>query len=152
MKTLILAVGRARPGPEKTLFDHYASRLRGGLAVVEVEEKRPLPVPARKEREAELLLAQVPPGAVLVALDEHGKAWSSLALARALEKWQDDSRPALAFAIGGADGHGTALLARADVVVSLGALTWPHMLVRALIAEQVYRAQCILGGHPYHRE
>ncbi|GEO82361.1 23S rRNA (pseudouridine(1915)-N(3))-methyltransferase RlmH [Pararhodospirillum oryzae] len=152
MTPLIVAVGRSRPGPERVLFDHYAGRLRGGLAVVEVEEKRPLPVAARKAREAALILAQVPAGAVLIALDERGRAWSSPDLARALDGWRLEARPAVVFAIGGADGHGPAVLERADVKLALGTLTWPHQLVRALIAEQIYRAQCITAGHPYHRE
>ncbi|ABC22036.1 23S rRNA (pseudouridine(1915)-N(3))-methyltransferase RlmH [Rhodospirillum rubrum] len=151
MKLLVAAVGRWRGGPERALFDHYVGRLKGGLAVIEVEERRPLPVAERKAREAELLLAQLPPGAFVVALDEHGEAWGSERLARELDQRRLEARPAAVFAIGGADGHGEALLARADRKLALGVMTWPHMLVRGLIAEQLYRAQCISGGHPYHR-
>lgn len=105
-----------------------------------------------KAREAELILAAVPPGALLVALDERGRPWSSRELAERLAAWRDRGVTTLAFAIGGADGLGPAVIERADAVVSLGAMTWPHLLVRSLLLEQLYRAQQILAGHPYHRD
>lgn len=151
MNLLIAAVGRAKKGPERTLYDHYAGRLKAPLILREVEERRPLPVPQRMEREGELLLACVPPGARVVALDERGKSLDSVAFADQLAAWRDQAVPACAFLIGGADGHAPAVSARADLRLSLGALTWPHMLVRALLAEQLYRAQSIHDGHPYHR-
>jgi len=151
VKLLLAAVGRAKPGPERALYDHYAARLKPPLSLVEVEEKRPLPTAERQAREADLLLAQVPGGAVVVALDERGRPQTSTGLAAQLDAWRLDARPACAFLIGGADGHGEAVRARADILLALGPMTWPHMLVRALIAEQLYRAQCISTGHPYHR-
>ena len=120
--------------------------------IVELEEKRPLPPPALKAREAELILGALPAGARLVALDEHGAAWSSRDFADRLAAWRDGGAAALAFAIGGADGLGKAVLDRADAVLSLGAMTWPHFLVRGMLLEQLYRAQQILAGHPYHRD
>jgi 23S rRNA (pseudouridine1915-N3)-methyltransferase len=151
MDLLLCAVGRAKAGPERSLYDHYAGRIRGGLSLREVEEKRPLPVAQRMEREGELLLATLPAGAKVVALDERGKTMGSEAFAQRLSDWQDQAVPAVAFVIGGADGHAPALRARADMLFAFGAMTWPHMLVRGMIAEQLYRAQCILDGHPYHR-
>ena len=103
-------------------------------------------------REAELILAAVPPGAVLVALDERGRSWSSRELADRLAAWRDRGAATLAFAIGGANGLGPAVIEHADAVLSLGAMTWPHLMVRSLLLEQVYRAQQILAGHPYHRD
>lgn len=152
MRFLILAVGRARAGPEQALYDHYARRLGETLALKEVEEKRPLPPDKLRQREAELLLDALPPRGLVVALDEHGKTMGSKALARKVQDWRDDGQPQASFLIGGADGHGEAVLQRADLSLSLGAMTWPHLLVRGLLAEQLYRAQCILSGHPYHRE
>jgi 23S rRNA (pseudouridine1915-N3)-methyltransferase len=152
MRLWLLAVGKARSGPHRDLYDFYAGRLRWPLKLIEVEEKRKLAPDLLKAREAELLLAQVPKGATLCALDEHGKVETSAGLAGLLGKWQDTGVSDLAFAIGGADGHGAALLARADRKLSLGAMTWPHMLVRGMLMEQLYRAQQILAGHPYHRE
>ena len=102
-------------------------------------------------REGEALLAAVPDGARIVALDERGKSQTSEAFAKRLGIWRDDGVRAVAFLIGGADGLDESLRKRADMVVSFGALTWPHMLVRALLAEQLYRAHTILTGHPYHR-
>ena len=152
MRLWLLAVGKARSGPHRALYEFYAERLRWPLKLIEVEEKRKLAAEALKAREGELLLAQLPKGAILCALDGGGKAESSAGLAGLLGKWQDSGVTDLAFAIGGADGHGDGLLARADRKLSLGAMTWPHMLVRGMLAEQLYRAQQILAGHPYHRE
>lgn len=151
MKLWLAAVGRAKPGPELDLFQQYARRLTPPLTLREVEEKRPLPVPDRKAREAELLLAAIPAGAVVIALDERGKSMGSEDFARRLGRWRDDGVADLALLIGGADGHGDAVRARAELMLSFGAMTWPHMLVRAMAAEQLWRAQAILSGHPYHR-
>lgn len=152
MRFLILAVGRARAGPERALFDHYAGRLGGVLDLREVEEKRALPAARRREREAELLLAAVPDRAVVIAMDETGRSLDSRKLAQRIGQWRDDGVAQICFLVGGADGHGKAVIERADLVLSLGALTWPHMLVRGMLAEQLYRAQSILAGHPYHRD
>ncbi len=122
------------------------------VTIVEIEEKRRLPPAALKLREAELILAALPAGARLVALDERGVGWTSRDFADRLAAWRDGGTGALAFAIGGADGLGSAVIERADAVMSLGAVTWPHLLVRGLLLEQLYRAQQILAGHPYHRE
>ena len=97
------------------------------------------------------MLAAVPAGALMVALDERGEAWSSTELARRLAAWRDTGAT-IAFAIGGADGLDPAVIGRADAVLSLGAMTWPHFLARGMLLEQLYRAQQILAGHPYHRE
>lgn len=127
-------------------------RLLPPPAIVELEEKRKLPPAQLKAREAELILAALPAGARLVALDERGQTWSSRELAERLAAWRDNGAAALAFAIGGADGLAAAVTERADAVLSLGAMTWPHLLVRSLLLEQLYRAQQILAGHPYHRD
>jgi 23S rRNA (pseudouridine1915-N3)-methyltransferase len=121
-------------------------------AIVELEEKRRLPPPELKTREAELILAALPAGARLVALDQRGAEWSSRELADRLRTWRDSGIGAIAFAIGGAEGLGPAVVERADAVLSLGMMTWPHLLVRCMLLEQLYRAQQILAGHPYHRE
>lgn len=151
MQLLLAAVGKSRPGPERALFEHYQRRLSWPFGLKEVEEKRPLPVAERVRREGDLLLAQVPPGAVLVALDERGRQFDSPAFARRLADWRDEGRGHLVFAIGGADGHSDFLRARADILMSFGMMTWPHMLVRGMLTEQIYRAECILSNHPYHR-
>jgi 23S rRNA (pseudouridine1915-N3)-methyltransferase len=156
VRILIVAVGRARAGPARALFEEYRARLTWPLELIEVEEKRALPPDQRRAREAELLLAALPRKAagrvVLVALDERGKTLGSAELAGHLGGWRDEGAAEIAFLIGGADGHGEAVVRRADLVLSLGRMTWPHLLVRALLAEQLYRAQSILAGHPYHRE
>ena len=111
-----------------------------------------LPAAALKAREATLILEALPARARLIALDERGAMWSSRGLADRLAAWRDQGVAELAFAIGGADGLGAEVLDRADTILSLGPMTWPHLLVRSLLLEQLYRAQQILAGHPYHRE
>lgn len=151
MRIVLVAVGRGRSGVERDLYDHYAARLTWPLSLKEVEPKGTLPPARLKAREAELLLAVVPNGAKLVALDERGEALASEAFAKRLGAWRDEGVAATAFLIGGADGLDETLKARADLRLSLGRVTWPHLLVRGLLAEQLYRAQQILAGHPYHR-
>jgi len=151
MRLTIVAVGRQRPGPLKELESHYAGRIGFPLAIREVEAKRKLPPAEMKRREAALLLDAVPKGAILLALDRNGKTLSSAALAQQIGAWRDSGAD-LAFLIGGADGLDETALAKARLVLSLGALTWPHFLARGMLLEQLYRAQQILAGHPYHRE
>lgn len=150
MKLTIAAIGRAGRGPERDLYEHYAGRIRWPLALRELEEKKKLPPAQLVTREGELLLAAAPEGAVVVALDRRGKLVDSEAFARSLQRWRDNASD-VAFLIGGADGHGEALLKKADLSLSFGAMTWPHLLARAMLAEQLYRAQQLLAGHPYHR-
>ncbi len=113
--------------------------------------RRPLAPDQLKAREAELLLAALPEGARVVTLDAAGKALTSPQLADLIARWRDDGTRDLAFVIGGAEGLDEGLRRRADLTLSLGRMTWPHLLVRAMLAEQLYRAQQILAGHPYHR-
>lgn len=111
-----------------------------------------MPPSALPDAEAELILKAMPTGARLVALDARGNAWTSREFADRLGGWRDGGTAALVFAIGGAEGLGQAVIARADTLLSLGRLTWPHLLVRGMLLEQLYRAQQILAGHPYHRD
>ena len=151
MKLTIAAIGRSGRSPERDLYDHYAGRIRWPLALRELEEKRKLPAAELMRREGDLLLGAAPAGAVLVALDRRGKALDSEAFARQLGRWRDDSVSDVVFLIGGADGHAEPLLKKAALVLSFGPMTWPHQLARAMLAEQIYRSQQLLAGHPYHR-
>jgi 23S rRNA (pseudouridine1915-N3)-methyltransferase len=151
VRITIAAIGRAQRGPERDLYEHYAGRIRWPLALRELEEKRKLPPPQLMQREGELLLEAAPAGATLVALDRRGKVMDSEAFAARLGQWRDTSVSDVAFLIGGADGHTDALLGKTSLVLSFGAMTWPHLLARGMLAEQIYRAQQLLAGHPYHR-
>jgi 23S rRNA (pseudouridine1915-N3)-methyltransferase len=151
MRIVIAAVGRLRAGAMYDLYDDYARRLKWPLSLREVETRGKLPAATIKVREAELLLAEVPERAKLVALDGGGNLLSSEDLARSLGGWRDGGTEAVAFVIGGAEGLDPALLKRAQLTLSFGRMTWPHMLARVMLAEQLYRAQSILEGHPYHR-
>ena len=152
MRITLVAVGRARRGPVDELCREYAGRLPWAVEIQEVEPKKRLGGDTLKAHEAELLLARVPDGAVLVALDERGKALASAAFAETFRRWRDDGRDQVCFLIGGADGLSPALRERADLILAFWPQTWPHLLVRVLLLEQVYRAERILAGHPYHRE
>ncbi|HEX4172200.1 MAG TPA: 23S rRNA (pseudouridine(1915)-N(3))-methyltransferase RlmH [Acetobacteraceae bacterium] len=145
----LIAVGRLRDGPEAELFARYNARLRPPFVLTEIAEARGTPAEIR-QREAAALLAAVPKQAFVVALDSGGSAPDSEELAHLLERWLATG-PTVCFVVGGAEGLGPAVLARADYVLSLGRMTWPHFLVRPMLAEQVYRARSIAAGHPYHR-
>lgn len=146
-----MAIGRLRNGPLRELQDLYASRILPAPTIIELELKQRLPPAIAKIREAELILQASSTDNPLVCLDERGTAWSSRDFADRLARWRDRGIAELAFVIGGADGLGTPVLDRASAVLSLGAMTWPHLLVRGMLLEQLYRAQQILAGHPYHR-
>jgi 23S rRNA (pseudouridine1915-N3)-methyltransferase len=152
VRIIIAAVGRLRDAPSRALFDDYAKRLTWPVALREVELKRVLPPAQAKAEEGRLLLEAIGDRATVVALDEHGAEWSSAEFARRFGAWRDDGVAELAFAIGGADGHADALLTRAAATVAFGRMTWPHRLARVMLVEQIYRAQQIIAGHPYHRE
>ena len=152
MRFWLIAAGRLRQGPLLDLFQDYAGRLNGGLNLREIEVKRRVSGPELKRLEAEELLAAAPPAAAIVALDERGQSLTSPAFAQRIGGWRDSGVADLAFIIGGADGLDDMVRGRAALVLGLGAMTWPHMLARVMLAEQLYRAQAILAGHPYHRE
>jgi 23S rRNA (pseudouridine1915-N3)-methyltransferase len=145
----LIAVGRLRDGPEAALFARYNARLRPKLAVTEIAEARGAPAEV-KRREGAALLAALPAAAFVVALDPAGAAPDSAELARLLERWLAGGKP-VCFVIGGAEGLDATVIARADQVLSLGRLTWPHLLARVMLAEQVFRARSMAAGHPYHR-
>lgn len=158
MKITIAAVGRLKRGPERELAERLLKRAtmvgrNTGLSfeVREIAESRAGSERVRKDQEAAALLAVVPDKAVLVALDENGATMDSRAFAARIGQWRDDGSAELVFAIGGADGHGDALLERSDLQLAFGAMTWPHQIVRLMLAEQLYRSITILLGHPYHR-
>ena len=155
MRVHLCAVGRMRAGPERALVDDYVTRFDrtgralglGPLSEHEVEDRKG----GGMEAEAELLARAIPGGAMLVTLDERGRVMSSPEFAADLARWRDGGRQDVAFVIGGADGIAPSLRARADASISFGRMVWPHMLVRVMLAEQLYRAATILAGGPYHR-
>ena len=155
MRVHLCAVGRMRAGPERELIDDYVTRFDrtgralglGPLTEHEVEDRKG----GGMEAEAELLARAIPAGALLVTLDERGRVMSSPEFAAEMARWRDGGRQDVAFVIGGADGIAPSLRAKADFSISFGRMVWPHMLVRVMLAEQLYRAATILAGGPYHR-
>ena len=148
-------MGRLRGGPEAELISDYVTRFDrtgralglGPLNIVELDDRKGGGMAA----EAALLRRAIPKGAVLCCLDERGQVEPSPAFARRLAGWRDAGRGDVAFVIGGADGIDPSLRAEADHLLSFGAMVWPHMLVRVMLTEQLYRAVSILAGGPYHR-
>ena len=155
MRVHICAVGRLRAGAERDLINDYQTRFDrtgralglGPLSVSEVEDKKR----GGMKAEATLLDRAVPSGALMCTLDERGKLINSPEFAKLLARWRDEGRSDLAFVIGGADGIDPGLRAKADFSLSFGKMVWPHMLVRVMLSEQLYRAASILSGAPYHR-
>lgn len=150
MRICLAAVGRLRRGPMRELVDTYLRRLPWTVIEREVEA-RGTPSADTRRREGELLLAALPPAVRLVVLDAAGEDLTSEAFAARLGHWRDAGTPIVGFAIGGAEGLDDPVLQRADLTVAFGRMTWPHQLVRVMLAEQLYRAATILSGHPYHR-
>lgn len=150
MKILIAAVGKAKASPEQRLYEDYIRRLPWKTQLKECDAKL-ADTARRKTRESELLLDACRHYDRLISLDEKGKPLSSIAFTDQLKRWQSQGSSSFAFMIGGSDGLDQRALKGSHLVWSLGGVTWPHMLVRALLAEQLYRAHSIMTGHPYHR-
>lgn len=134
----IIARGKIGRSPEAELVDRYLKRIAWPVKLTELSERAPMP------------LAQS--GGVTILLDEKGDALSSMEVAKKLEQWRDRGVREARFVIGAADGHSTEERSSADLLISFGPATWPHLLVRAMLAEQLFRATSILANHPYHRE
>jgi 23S rRNA (pseudouridine1915-N3)-methyltransferase len=145
----VLAVGRQRQSAEAELFERYAGRIKPSFTLQEFGDGTGSAIEI-KRREGAVILAAVAAQDFLVALDAGGEAPDSVGLAGLLVRWGETGKR-LNFVIGGAEGLDAAVIARADATLSLGKLTWPHLLVRGMLAEQIYRAQMINMGHPYHR-
>ncbi len=149
----MIAVGRMQRGPELDMIGTYLKRLPWKSEIIEIDIKKQfVNAEDRKAREAEKLLQAIPQGAAVIVLDERGAALSSRDFAKKIEHFQLQAFNNLAFIIGGADGLHESVRLRADLKLAFGTLSWPHMLVRVMLAEQIYRVWSILSGHPYHRD
>jgi 23S rRNA (pseudouridine1915-N3)-methyltransferase len=159
MQLAVHAVGRMKAGPEQELAARFFDRLaKSGPAiglefagVTEIAEGRAPSLDERRSDEATRLRGGIAKGAAVILLDEHGKDLSSQDFANRIASLRDGGRKSLAFVIGGPDGLDRSLRGEAELIVCFGQLTWPHQLVRVMLAEQLYRAVTILSGHPYHR-
>jgi len=151
MNIIISAIGKLK-GVELTLYEHYTKRLAWKITSHEFEIKKQLTQQQRKHEEAAKLFVPCKNAGHIIALDEKGKELGSNELASHIQKCQLHGASSIAFIIGGADGLDDSIRKRADLLLSFGRVTWPHLLVRGLLAEQLYRAHSIISGHPYHRE
>ena len=145
----IIAIGKSRDGPEAALVERYLERIRPSLSVTELPDGKGA-LAEIKRREGAALLAAIPDRAFVIALDLEGEMLDSSTFATRLELWLGFAR-SVNFLIGGAEGLDHSVVTRADFKLSLGRLTWPHLLARAMLVEQIYRARAIASGHPYHR-
>jgi 23S rRNA (pseudouridine1915-N3)-methyltransferase len=134
----IVARGKIGRSPEAELVERYLKRVTWPTRVTEISERGAPPA--------------LPANSISILLDERGKCFPSTEFARLLERWRDDGKKEARFVIGAADGHDEAERSQADLLLSFGPATWPHMLARAMLAEQLFRATSILAAHPYHRE
>lgn len=150
MHIILSAIGKLK-GIELTLYDHYAARVSWKISLHEYEIKKPLTSEQRKTQEAAMLLAPCKNAAHIIALDEKGTELSSGEFAKHIQKCQIQAAGSIAFIIGGADGLDDSIRKRASLLLSFGRVTWPHLLIRGMLMEQLYRAQTIISGHPYHR-
>lgn len=142
----VIAVGKfRRSGHFQDLWEQYEKQLSWPLKLVELEAKS-------TADEHKLILSKLQPSSHVIALDERGKSIKSLTFAREMEQLQDNGTDLVQFILGGADGLSDEIRARANKMMSFGSQTWPHMLARIMLIEQIYRSQQILKGHPYHRE
>ena len=153
MRLLVATIGKWKHAPERALWEQYAERLPGGITLKELPSAQAAQPAEQKQRETEALLqaARAWGAEKIVFLDETGRNVTSEAFAAQLGKWRDGGDRAFAFLIGGDHGHDKGRLKEGHLTLSLGTMTWPHLLVRGLLAEQLYRAHAILSGHPYHR-
>jgi 23S rRNA (pseudouridine1915-N3)-methyltransferase len=159
VKLLLVAVGRLKAGPERELVARYAERCVASgrklgftsFEMREIDESRARRPEDRKAEEAQAILGLLPSPSKIICLDERGRALSSEDFAKKLGEWRDSGAGACALVIGGPDGLDPSLREKADLTLAFGAMTWPHQIVRALAAEQIFRAMTILSGHPYHR-
>ncbi|MDF1722721.1 MAG: 23S rRNA (pseudouridine(1915)-N(3))-methyltransferase RlmH [Minwuia sp.] len=152
LRITLLSIGRFGRGPERDLFDTYSRRLGWPLDLQELEVRKGASDAERNAKENALLRDRAASAQAIIALDERGKLLDSRGFATGLQGFADDGRRDIVILIGGADGLDDTSRAAADLTISLGRLTWPHLMVRAMLAEQLYRAQTILSGHPYHRD
>lgn len=151
MRITIAAVGKMKDSPERNIMQRYFKQTPWQIALKEVDVKKTLESTARKKAEATLLFDACTGCHALIALDERGKALGSEQLASAFSAFQNNGQSHIGILIGGQDGLDESVREKASLVLSFGALTWPHMLVRSMLAEQLYRVHTLLTGHPYHR-
>ena len=146
MKVTIVAIGKCkRNSPEANIISEYIKRSSWQITIKEKDN-------SNQKDEADFLISAIPNGAKIIVLDERGENLKSVELAKKVSDWQLNGVSDICFLIGGADGHLETTRKRADLLLSFGKLTLPHMLMRAVLSEQIYRLQTIISGHPYHRE
>lgn len=151
LKVEIICVSRVKRGSYHDLIEDYKRRINWNLTIREIEARNTDPAKAQQE-EQEKILALLNSHAIVVVLDERGDGLRSLDFAKTIEKFMNSGENHFQFIIGGADGLLDDVRNRANILLSFGHQTWPHLLARVMLLEQIYRAQQILAGHPYHRE
>ncbi len=154
MRITIISVGKFENSPHKAVFENYLKRIKWKVELKEIEQKNSKNINSLqlKEIEAELILKALKPSSKIIALDENGKQFSSRNFAKIIADSAISGDSDFSFIIGGSDGLADVVLNRAALKISFGLMTFPHLMVRAILAEQIYRAQTIIENHPYHRD
>ena len=154
MKISIISIGKFENSPIKAVFENYMKRIKWKVELKELELKNAQNLSSQelKNREAALILKEIKPGSKLIILDEKGGEYKSRDFAKMLSNLAVQGESHFTFVIGGSDGLADEILKMPAIKLSLGLMTFPHLLVRAMLLEQIYRAQTIIEGHPYHRD
>ena len=151
MKIIILAIGRMGQDPTKEIYSEYMRRIPWANELKEFKESTPFNRLEQREKESTILVNAIPADSKVVALHRDGKMLSSNEFAVQIREWRDLGAPSISFLIGGAEGHSSLVLKRADLILSFGPMVWPHLMARVMLSEQLWRSAAILTGHPYHR-
>lgn len=151
MKITFLSIGRISGTVFQNAFDQYKSRLSFTIQNKELALKKQLPPSQQSKAETDLLEKNISKNSLLIALDSTGKTLDSVEFSQKFEEWLEHSKQEITFIIGGSEGLHPTILKKANFILSLSKMTWPHMLARVMLIEQIYRAQCILKNHPYHK-
>lgn len=151
IKIDIISVSRVKKGPYFDLIEDYKKRINWKLTIYELESKQ-ADAKKRQYEERDKILKHLDNQAIIIALDERGDGLKSLDFAKTLENFKNNGENYIQFILGGADGLTQEVRDKSDILLSFGQQTWPHLLARVMLLEQIYRAQQIISGHPYHRE
>ena len=154
MKISIISIGKFENSPQKAVFENYAKRLKWKIELKEYDLKnsKSLSIDKVKEEEGKIILKSLKPSSKIIALDERGKQFSSISFANIISDFALKGESDITFIIGGANGLSKEVLEKSHLKISFGLMTFPHLMVRSILIEQLYRAQTIISGHPYHRE
>ncbi len=153
MKITIISIGKFENSSHKQVFDDYLKRVRGvNIKEIELKNSKNIPIETLKNQEAELILKAISKNSIIISLDEKGQQFSSIEFSKLLDNYSLNGDSTVDFIIGGAFGLSPKILEKSHKIISFSKMTFPHLMVRTILLEQIYRAKSISAGHPYHKE